>query len=320
MASAPASAPSLRSKQDLLELLQIGESFFDQIKRSPERHYRSFSIPKRRGGCRTIEAPLPSLQDIQTTIYQALLLDVAPHPAAHGFVPRRSIISNAACHINGHHFLHLDLENFFGTIQRDQVRDIFTNLGCIAEVADDLSSVCSSRGFLPQGASTSPSLSNLCAFGLDSDLDYIARSNNLTYTRYADDLTFSGPYISLNIIPIVRSAVSRSGFRLNEMKTLLARNGGKSIVTGISVSRGELKLPKKSKRAIRMAAHFLLKSGIANESRRGNVFDPLYVDRILGKLGFWHQIEPTNPFPTEARIRILGQLRSMSLEALAAFS
>lgn len=178
-------------------------------------------------------------------------------------------------------------------------------------VAHSLTLICCARGALPQGAPSSPALSNLCAENLDLALTSIAEQNNLVYTRYADDITFSGNFISLTFVKMAQRAIEASKYELNDKKTLLARNGGKNIVTGISVSRKRLCVPRNFKRTARSAAHFLLCNGVVSESRRSGIFDPLHVDRVLGRLAYWHQIEPDNTFPPEARKAILQKLNDL---------
>jgi hypothetical protein len=154
----------------------------------------------------------------------------------------------------------------------------------------------------------------ICAENLDLMLTSIAEQNNLVYTRYADDITFSGNFISLTFMKIAQRAIEASKYELNDKKTLLARNGGKNIVTGISVSRKKLCVPRNFKRTARSAAHFLLCNGVVSESRRSGLFDPLHVDRVLGRLAYWHQVEPDNTFPPEARKAILQKLDDLKRE------
>lgn len=308
--------PVISSQLDLARFLEISDSLLEAIQKHPESRYRIFYIPKRRGGIRRIEAPQPSLQALQKKIADEILSKVVFHDAAHGFITRRSIISNAERHRWGRHFLHLDLKDFFASTKSEVVEQAFASLGYQLPVAHSLARICCARGALPQGAPTSPALSNLCAKNLDIALTSIAEQNNLVYTRYADDITFSGHFISLTFVKITQRAIEASKYELNDQKTLLTRNGGKNIVTGISVSRKKLCVPRNFKRAARSAAHFLLRNGVVSESRRSGIFDPLHVDRVLGRLAYWHQVEPDNIVPPEARKAILQKLDHLKRETI----
>jgi hypothetical protein len=303
--------PVLAKTDDLLELLDISEPTLLALCKTPEAHYRSFNIPKRKGGFRRIDSPQPTLQEIQSAIAEQILKKVVVNAAAHGFINGRSIISNAGSHRQGRHFLHLDIKDFFGSITRTSVKAVFSASGYEGLVADCLSRLCCANDCLPQGAPSSPPLSNLCAEEMDRALGAIAMRHGLVYTRYADDLTFSGEYIDLTLVEVVKLAVAKHGYKINDLKTLLARNGGKNIVTGISVSRHGLRVPRSFKRSVRAAAHFLIRNGVIPESRRTGGFDPFYVDRVLGRLAFWHQVEPKNNFPIEARKLIMRRLQDV---------
>ena len=183
------------------------------------RHYRYRILQKRSGGVRLIECPKRDLKELQRRILSTILDRIPPHQSVHGFVKGRSIVTFASPHVNQYIVLRLDLENFFPASPAARAQAAFRTLGYPEQVADRLGGICSNavprsvwnnrpmeiaaaewhearvlyaRPHLPQGAPTSPALANVMAFRLDCRLSGLARSAGAVYTRYADDLAFSG--------------------------------------------------------------------------------------------------------------------------------
>lgn len=153
---------------------------------------------------------------------------------------------------------------------------------------------------MPQGAPTSPFISNIIARDLDKRLYLLCRKFELTYSRYADDLTFSGKRIPAIFIQYVTKIVASEGFSLNEEKTRLYRTKGKRIVTGLSVIGDVPKVPRKYKRELRQQVHCINKFGIESHIGKTKVKDPNYLESIIGKLSFWLSVEPENTYARES--------------------
>ncbi len=153
--------------------------------------YRTFDIPKRDGRTRTICAPAPELRDVQRRILQRVLRRLRAHPAAHGFERDRSIVTNAECHAGQAVVARLDVRDFFPSTRARRIEDYFRKIGWDRESAALLTRLCAWKGALPQGAPTSPRLSNLVNYRLDARLSGLAKAAGAVYTRYADDITFS---------------------------------------------------------------------------------------------------------------------------------
>ncbi|MBB1140897.1 retron St85 family RNA-directed DNA polymerase [Myroides sp. WP-1] len=281
-------------------LLGRNSEYLASVINSNTSHYREFQIPKKLGGFRTILAPYPALMDMQNWIYKNILNDVKIHPCAQGFTNKKSIVTNAKIHINQKEFLKIDLENFFPTITINQVINVFKNLGYTHKVSFYLASICCYNKNLPQGAPTSPILSNIIALTLDKRLFALAQKFNLKYTRYADDLAFSGDEINLKHIDYIKNIINECGFTLNEAKTVLQKNKNKRILTGISIAGETVKVPKNYKRKLKQEVHFIRKFGILNYIRRNKIKNPNYLYSILGKLNFWLSVEPKNEFAKKA--------------------
>lgn len=165
---------------------------------------------------------------------------------------------------------------------------------------------------LPQGGSTSPSISNIITKRLDGRLEGVARSYGLSYTRYADDLCFSGRYIPHAYVDIIERIIKEEGFFLNKTKTRLMIGNCRKIVTGISVSSNEPKVPKKYKREIRKEIHYLELYGAENVIKHQKRPDPLYLERLMGRLNFWNMVEPGNSFVAKGFNTVRARMKELS--------
>lgn len=280
----------------LSSLLGIERKVLRQLVNAPRKFYRTFEIPKRSGGLRTISAPYPLLLETQRWINRSILSKLQTHDAAHGFVKERSIIGNAARHLNCHSLLRIDLKDFFPSIGIRRILGVFRWMGYTPTVGYYLAALCSLEDCLPQGAATSPTLSNVIANSLDRRISALASGCGLNYSRYADDLIFSGNRIALSTVDFIRGIIKDEGFEINEEKTFLASGNKKKIVTGISVVGERLKLPRNTRRLLRQELHHIQRAGIRSHIEATGQQNPLYIDSLLGKFTFWRQVEPDNEY------------------------
>lgn len=278
---------------------------------SSVKGYRKFSIPKHQGGRREILSPRPSLACVQTAIATRLHSCVDFSESVHAYVPKKSVITNALAHVEGKNFLKVDIENFFPSITSSLIRRTFSDHCHNDKTMELLLKFCTLKNSLPQGAPSSPMISNIVMGPLDEILGAYSKSNSLNYTRYADDIIISGDKITIDDRDTVYSFIENYGLTVNAKKSVLINSGRKVIITGISISRNRLCVPRKSKRKIRQQAHLVVKNGIIHESKKKGVFDPFYVDRVLGRLSFWNQVEPNNPYPIKHLALIKGMLSDL---------
>ncbi len=245
-------------------------------------HYRRFVIPKRGGGERAIWAPLPKLKAAQHWILRHIAEKLPVHGAAHGFLPGRSTLTNAAAHADPAVVVKMDVKDFFPTVTLRRVKGIFRKAGYREQVATLLALLCTeaprevvaldgqtyyvSLGprCLPQGAPTSPALTNTLCLRLDRRLSGLAKRLGWRYTRYADDLTFSLPANHAGepgigtLLGLVRRIAEAEGFRLHPDKTRVHRRGGRQQVTGLVVNgAAPPRVPRRLRRQLRAAAHNL---------------------------------------------------------------
>lgn len=260
--------------------------------------YKSFRISKRSRGYRIISAPIATLLKLQQTIYQRILLPVNIHPAATGFRPGISIINNVKPHLGKKNVLKTDIKDFFGSIKLHSVIKAFEKIGYPTNISEILAVLCCLNKALPQGAPTSPALSNIIAYLLDKKLADLAHEKGLVYTRYADDLTLSGDIILQDeLLPQITEIAQQEGFVLQTKKTRFLGDNKRKIITGISISSGEkLTIPKATKREIRKNVHYVLTKGVVAHQRHLKSTDPAYIKRLMGLLSYWLSIEPNNKY------------------------
>ena len=289
----------------------LSQSEFKQILGYIPKQYKYFNMRKRCGGFRTISAPEGKLLEIQQLIYYRILQPAPCHPAATGFRQGKSIVDNVRPHLGKKQILKTDLRDFFGSIHQHRVKRAFEQIGYPAIVSEILAQLCCLQKCLPQGSPTSPALSNIIASRMDDRLVGLAKKYNLTYTRYADDLTFSGDFIpEEDFLSKLNTIVLREGFALNVKKTRFVGEGKRKIVTGVSISSGvKLTIPKAKKREIRKNVYFVLTKGVTEHQRAIGSKHPVYVKCLLGQLSYWLSVEPDNQYVRNS-IKALKKLLS----------
>jgi RNA-directed DNA polymerase len=266
----------------------------------PKLHHYHYRIQaKRSGGVRLIESPKRELKELQRRILSAILDRVPAHPAVHGFVKGRSIVSFATPHVGRHVLLRLDLRDFFPSFPAARAQAFFRTLGYPEQVADRLGGICSNavprslwndrpleidmenwrdarmlytRPHLPQGAPTSPALANVTAFRLDSRLSGLAKSAGGVYTRYADDLAFSGGEEFARVVDRFAAHVAavalEEGFSVNHHKTRIMRPGVRQILAGVVVNQ-KANLRRADLKLLEATLTNCLRSGPESQNREG---------------------------------------------------
>lgn len=270
------------------------EKYIASTINSTSNHYRTFEIPKRKGGTRQITAPYPALLECQQWINSKILSRIDLHPAVNGFVRRKSIVTNAALHVAHAELLKIDIKDFFPSIPIARIIAVFRQLGYAPNIAFFLARLCCVHDSLPQGASTSPQLSNIVFFKSDVRLDALAKRFGLTYSRYADDLIFSGEHVPRGLTRYAKAILQDEGFKINRDKTRYCRTGDRKIVTGILLSEGRLRVPVSFRREVTRDVYYIKKFGYLSHATKKKIRDPYYLDRLMGRLNFWKQVEKDN--------------------------
>jgi RNA-directed DNA polymerase len=272
--------PVIFDQGHLAAVTGVRSQLIGTIRQEPGRFYSSFRIAKRDGGSRLVQAPSPELKQIQHWVQGHITSRLAVHEAAHGFVRGRSIITNAQPHLAAAVILKLDIRDFFGSVRRDVVFRTFHAVGYSKKVSHLLTDLATLDGRLPQGAPTSPQLANVAAHRLDVRLSGYARKNGITYTRYADDLTFSGAFT-----PVEQRAIEHimrgEGFSPNEKKLRYLLPENRQSVTGIVVNE-KLNWPRSRRRWLRQEVYYLLRFGVDDHLRARGISRARYKEFIYG--------------------------------------
>jgi hypothetical protein len=300
---------------------------------SPQlRHYRYRVLLKQSGNIRLIEAPKPRLKRLQRRILTGILDRIPLHPAAHGFRRGHSIKTFAAPHTGQRVVLRMDLRDFFPSIIGVRVQAFFRTAGYPEAVADLLGGLCTnaappdvwrgaaaecavpldprllhearalySRPHLPQGAPTSPALANLCAYRIDCRLSGLAQSAGARYTRYADDLAFSGGEgfdRSVERFSTYAAAILREeGFAANHRKTRIMRQGVCQRLAGL-VANQRVNVPRADFDNLKATLTNCIRHGIEGQNRHAH---PAFRSHLEGRVGFVESINPARG----ARLRAL---------------
>ncbi len=289
-------------------------------------HYVRFTIPKRSGGRRELAAPHEDLAAAQEWILNNILAKVRMHDAAHGFITGRSTVTNATPHVGRQLIVNADLKDFFPSINFHRVAGLFRHLGYSPAVATILALLCTEcprrtviyagktyhvatgeRG-LPQGACTSPALSNMAARGLDRRLFGICGKLDWTYTRYADDLTLSADGDATGkvayLMARLRHIAQDEGFEVNEKKTRVQRPSMAQTVTGIVVNRRP-GIDRQTVRRLRAILHQAQKTGLESQNREKL---PHFKSWLRGMIDYIHMVNPAQAKPLrDAFMAVAGQ-------------
>ena len=246
---------ALETPRDVARLLDVryNQLIYHLHKTDPKFRYETFKLPKRSGGFREISAPVTPLKIIQRKLNQVLQVVYPGRPQVHGFVRGKSILTNARSHSSKQLVLKVDLQDFFPTINFGRTRGMFLAhpYNRNAAVSTILAQICCFENRLPQGAPTSPIVSNMVCAKLDSGLLKLAKRIWCTYTRYADDLTFSTsrrhfpPFVAafsttskqVEVGPELRQIIQENLFQINEKKVRLLQSHKRQMVTGLVTNK-----------------------------------------------------------------------------------
>lgn len=271
---------TLAGINDLDQLaVALGHADYESMKGLlyPAPLYTTFEVAKKRGGARTIDAPARKLKAMQRIVATDLTATLgSSSPVAHSFMPGRSVISNALPHVRRATVARIDLKDFFHQINFGRVKGVFQGAPFLLpdDVATVLAQLCCYEGRLPQGAPTSPTLSNYVCRSMDAALRRLAKRFKARYTRYSDDLTFSFASVSIDRLPkemfivtpdgggrhrvepglLLSEVIKTQGFVINTAKTVGTGRERRQMVTGIVVNDG-LKVPGKFTQEVRRALH-----------------------------------------------------------------
>ena len=300
-----------RAQLELMSILGLGElgvinQVLARMNRSAESarkldyEYFEWTLPKKSGGTRLVSAPSRPLKRLQRSILHKIIEPLGEHEAAFGFVKGRSIKQNAECHVGQNVVVNCDIKNCFPSVSWRLVlgslrRDLGEHLS--PATVSLLTDIICSRGALPIGAPTSPAILNRVLYVTDQYLSEAALQRGAIYSRYADDLTFSGEGNVVSLIRVAESLLSRIDLELDPKKTNIYRRGRRQIVTGLTVNQ-KVSVPRRVRRQLRAAIH-ALENGLPHHWH-GTVQSD---SALLGRLNFLKDISPELAEPLLKRFK-----------------
>ncbi|GAA4690860.1 reverse transcriptase family protein [Phytohabitans rumicis] len=280
--------------------VRILESLSEDLPAGAGKLFRAQSFRKKRGGLREIIKPNPWLDLITKNLRRSFLavLPYRPPDHVHGFVNGRSTVTNASAHLGRACVLRVDLEDFFPSIGSAQLKAALQEQGYDDKAASLAVSIVTIGGKLPIGLSTSPFLSNLAFQHTDHILAEYAEAAGLSFTRYVDDLVFSGEVSDQHLAAIER-ILNDSGWSINQHKTAFMRRGGPQYVTGLYVGATDHpRIPRKTKRHMRWVLHIITKFGYDEYMAEfGGENADMLPQRLLGWACYIAAAEPDVGYP-----------------------
>ncbi|MBC8035141.1 MAG: RNA-directed DNA polymerase [Chitinophagaceae bacterium] len=297
-------------------------------------HYQHFYLPKKSGGKRLISAPMPRLKAVQNWILHNILYRIKNSDAAHGFVPGRSIVTNATPHVGKELVINIDLRDFFPSVAYKRVKGLFVKLGYSEQLATILGLLCTepdvdeivldnrkyyvakTERHLPQGAQSSPAITNLICYKLDKRFEGLAARHGYSYTRYADDMTFSangeGIEKAGQLMAFVKKVIKEEGFTIHPEKLRVMRKGDKREVTGVVVN-DKLSIDRETLRKFRALLHQISKTGLSQKQwGNGNI-----VSSLQGYANYVAMVKPGAGAKLKASINELFNRPEIKREAVS---
>lgn len=309
--------PFIYDTNQLAACLGIGKGTLFRLVKNSDQSYRSMTLQKKNGGVRELHAPGAALKACQNQILRAIVSHLPVSPYAKAYIKGGTLYQNASAHVGKRYMLKLDIADFFGSIRFDQVYSAAFNTRYFPrQIGVMLTTLCCRKDVLPQGAPTSPALSNIVMRHFDYGVGRWCERRGISYTRYCDDMTFSSDKPLFVVYQKTKTMLEKIGFELNEKKTRFVSNANRQSVTGLTVNQ-KVAVSGDYKRRLRQEVYYALKFGLRESILRAGrtAFmqetgpdEGRYYQHLVGRLYFVLQIEPDNEWFQNA----LKQLRSIA--------
>lgn len=280
----------------LIYPLYTKKSFF-KLLNNIEKFYSSFVVKKKNGKERKIYAPHWRLKHVQKNINKKILCFYPVSEYAKAYIKNIQITANAVPHVNKKYLLKLDITDFFESITFGHIlSNVFNKNYFPAPVGIALTKLCCCKGSLVQGAPTSPMISNLVMKNFDDYIGEWCKKQEIAYTRYCDDMTFSSDKPLYHVYYKVKKILLKMGFELNESKTRFLTKGSRQTVTGIVVNK-KISISNEYKRTLRQQLYYFLKFGEDDRALlEKNITFETYYYMLLGKTAYLLSVEKDNAF------------------------
>lgn len=301
-----------RELSSLAKDLGVSKSALYKLSNSINKNYHKVEIPKKNGGTRVLSVPSENLKAVQRKITNVLLSKepISIHATAYRYGTNTT--HNASPHVNKDVVLKLDILHFFDSILYSEVKNkVFPAEKYSEQIRTLLAILCYHKDSLPQGAPSSPAITNIIMRDFDEEVSAWCRKKNITYTRYCDDMTFSGNFNAKEVIGFIKIQLRKNGFLLNTAKTKVIRRNRSQTVTGIVVNK-KINIPADYKRKLRQEVYYCKKFGINSHMARmdfdGN--EIAYINRLLGKINYVLSITPHDKQMLEYKKWLSDELRN----------
>jgi|SRR5690554_3306028 len=300
--------PVIYNTSHLSSLVGYNKKYLKRASGYSRFFYKEHIIKKRNGKTRTLNEPLPSLKEIQSWIKDNILEKIPISRYAKAYSSGRSIKDHVKFHKGYKFVLTLDIEDFFGSIDLEVVEKIFLKSGYSKLISNLLAKICTYENSLPQGAPSSPTISNIVLNPLDNTISEYCRLKGIRYTRYADDLAFSGDNMNeIELIHLIsKSLRDISKLKLNTEKTMLMKNNERQVISGIIVNE-KIQIPRKKRDELRQAMYYIDKFGLEDHLQWIKCTKSNYIKHLLGIANYINFI---NPNDKEAK-EIMSKLHKM---------
>lgn len=265
------------------------------LSNSLEKHYHTVYLPKSDGSKRKLSVPDLILKPVQKSIADNILIQYPISKYAKAYKPGSSIQKNARPHVGKKKILKLDIEGFFDHILYSRVKDtVFYEEKYSESIRILLTMLCYYNDSLPQGAPTSPAITNIIMYDFDETVGDFCIKKKIAYTRYCDDMTFSGCFDEREIISFVKGELRKLGLFLKNRKTAVISASKRQVVTGIVVNE-KMNVTKDYKKTIRQEIYYIKKFGLDEHLKRLGISDKQqYVLSLKGRIAFVLQTIPNN--------------------------
>ncbi len=310
--------PFIYDTYQLAHSLGINRKELFELSKNAEEHYKLIMLRKSSGALRYIHSPDDGLKRVQARILKNILNKIKISPYATAYIKGKKLRDNAAPHTNHKYLLKMDITDFFSSITYLQViSSAFNSKRFPVQIGAILTSLCCLFEVLPQGAPTSPALSNVVMKTFDDAMGGWCKKRGITYTRYCDDLTFSADKPLYIAYKKAKRLLEKRGFEINKQKTKFVFCSNSQRVTGLTVNE-KVSVPREYKKQLRAEVYYALKFGIADSIIHGNKTQFIkrgtpdvyrYYNHLMGKIHYLFQIEPSDYF-AEAKEKLKSKFET----------
>lgn len=283
--------PVIYNTSHLSYLVGYNKNYLKKAAKYPKSYYRQFPVLKKDGTSRIVSEPLPSLKEIQTWILNEILSKNKVSRYAKAYIHKRGIKDHVKFHIGSPVVLTMDIKKFFDSIKFELVEELFLKMKYSSNISNLLAKLCCLKGSLPQGAPTSPYITNILLYDFDEAMSEYCKKEKIRYTRYADDLAFSGEFKRIDLIKYVKKELRKLGLMTNNKKTKVMKQNQQQIISGLIVNE-KIQVPKSNRNQLRNEMFYIKKFGIESHMEKTGQTRQNYVKHLIGKMNYILSMNP----------------------------